>query len=84
MSFDHHERLARLQARVVGIRHALSSERLTLSQRREKEQMLKNLELAIQGIQQIAASPATDLMDAAQRASWRPAAGRASRRRSRS
>lgn len=44
-------RLARLKARVSGIRYALQTEAMDRSKTRELEQTLRNLELAIQGME---------------------------------
>lgn len=45
-------RLSRLKARASGIRYALQTEALDPSKTRELEQILKNLELAIRGMEQ--------------------------------
>jgi hypothetical protein len=44
-------RLARLKARASGIRYALQTEAMDRSKTRELEQVLKNLELAIRGME---------------------------------
>jgi len=45
------ERLHRLKARVDGIRYALTTDTLTVRQKKELEQTLHNLELAIKGME---------------------------------
>lgn len=44
-------RLARLKARAAGIRYALQTEAMDRSKTRELEQTLRNLELAIRGME---------------------------------
>ena len=44
-------RLARLKGRASGIRYALQTEAMDPSKKRELEQTLRNLELAIQGME---------------------------------
>jgi hypothetical protein len=44
-------RLARLKARASGIRYALQTEAMDRTKTRELEQVLKNLELAIRGME---------------------------------
>ena len=46
-------RLARLKARASGIRYALQTEAMDRSKTRELEQTLRNLELAIQGMENV-------------------------------